>query len=147
MELYDLNHINHIQREGIIRVIKFLKENGDLINSQPGPHIISDDFYYNILEYDTTTDDQRVWESHRSYLDVHVPIKGKERIWHNFIGNVQLGEYVEKDDWQQSQAQPLSELIVQPGQILVFDREDIHKTGLIVDHAEKIKKAVFKVKY
>ncbi|WP_025728676.1 YhcH/YjgK/YiaL family protein [Atopobacter phocae] len=146
MELYDLRHVTQVKREAVMRVIDYLKDH-NLTDLEKGPHHVTNDFYFNVLEYQTTTPDQRVWESHRAYLDIHVPIKGQERIWHNFIDAVQLGDYVEGDDWQQSEATPMSELVIEPGQILVFDREDVHKTGLVAKESESIKKAVFKVKY
>ena len=108
---------------------------------------MDEDFFYNVISYATTTEDERPWENHHQYIDIHVPIKGFEKIAHAFVSEVELKDYVEEEDFQQSIASPSNYLTIKPGQILVLDSYDVHKTGLIVSEPEMIKKAVFKVKY
>ncbi|KAA9300141.1 MULTISPECIES: YhcH/YjgK/YiaL family protein [Aerococcus] len=146
MELYDMKHLDYTDRQALHRVAAYLKTH-DITEDEPGNHPIEEGFFYNVIAYDTTTPDQRVWESHRDYIDIHVPIEGKERIAHNFLAHMTLGGYDPGDDFQASEGPAQSELIIAPGQILVLDREDVHKTGLIVESSQSIKKAVFKVKY
>ncbi|MGX7401879.1 YhcH/YjgK/YiaL family protein [Aerococcus sanguinicola] len=141
-----MDHLEYTDRPPLHRVVDYLKTH-DISEDEPGNHAIEEGFFYNVIAYDTTTPDQRDWESHRDYIDIHVPIKGKEGIHHNFLVNMTLGDYVEADDFQASEGPAQSELIIAPGQILVLDREDVHKTGLMVEASESIKKAVFKVKY
>ena len=49
--------------------------------------------------YETTRPENRFWEAHRNYLDVHLMLDGQEQIDLNFIENVEQKEYVEKDDF------------------------------------------------
>ncbi|RLK62834.1 DUF386 domain-containing protein [Atopobacter sp. AH10] len=146
MELYRLNHLESLHREDVKRVVDYIRKH-DLSQDQPGPHEIEDGFYYNVLSYDSTDPENRMWESHKEYLDVHVPISGREGIHHSFIEDMELKEYIAADDWQKGEGEAQNRLAIEPGQILVFDREDMHKTGIKLDRSYPIKKAVFKVKY
>lgn len=146
MEFYELTQTEHIHRPEVQKVIDFLK-NHDLTDQTLGIHEVEEDFFYNVISYTTTTEDQRPWESHHQYIDIHVPIDGDEKIAHAFVSEVELKDYVENEDFQQSVATPSNYLTIKPGQLLVLDTYDIHKTGLIAHEPQMIKKAVFKVKY
>lgn len=146
MEFYELKHVDYINRPAVQKVIDFLKDN-DLTEQSLGIHEVDEDFFYNVISYATTTEDERPWENHHQYIDIHVPIKGFEKIAHAFVSEVELKDYVEEEDFQQSIASPSNYLTIKPGQILVLDSYDVHKTGLIVSEPKMIKKAVFKVKY
>ena len=95
---------------------------------------------------ETTDEEHRVWESHRAYYDVYVLFEGKERISYNFLSNMEEGDYDAEGDWQQMSGQALFDLIFTPGSLLLLDPNDAHKTGLIAEEADPIRKVVFKVK-
>ena len=113
---------------------------------EKGNHPVSDDFFYNVIEMTTTTEDERVWESHREFYDVHLIFEGRERIHYNFLSNMEEGDYDAEGDWQQMSGQALFDLIFTPGSLLLLDPNDAHKTGLIAEEAGPIRKVVFKVK-
>ena len=72
----------------------------DLASYEKGSHEIDGDrLFVNIVEYTTTTPEERFWEAHKNYLDVHVMIHGNEQIDLNFIQNMELKDFVEKDDF------------------------------------------------
>lgn len=53
----------------------------DLASYEKGSHEIDGDrLFVNIVEYTTTTPEERFWEAHKNYLDVHVMIHGNEQI-------------------------------------------------------------------
>ena len=63
----------------------------DLASYEKGSHEIDGDrLFVNIVEYTTTTPEERFWEAHKNYLDVHVMIHGNEQIDLNFIQNSDL---------------------------------------------------------
>ena len=103
-------------------------------------------FFYNVIEMETTDEEHRVWESHRDYYDVHVLFEGKERISYNFLSNMNLEDYVKEEDWQQMSGHSMFDIHFTPGAILLLDPNDAHKTGLKVDQAQDIRKIVFKVR-
>ena len=63
----------------------YYKEN-DMENMEAGIYKINgDEFFVNIVEYDTTTVENRFWEAHKEYLDLHLMLLGEERIDLNFL--------------------------------------------------------------
>lgn len=134
-----------IQHPALKKVLEFLKIH-DVSQDEKGNHLVSNDFFYNVIEMTTTTDDERVWESHREFYDVHLIFEGRERIHYNFLSNMEKGNYDAEGDWQQMSGQALFDLIFTPGSLLLLDPNDAHKTGLIAEEAGSIRKVVFKVK-
>ena len=61
----------------------------DLASYEKGSHEIDGErLFVNIVEYETTTPENRFWEAHKNYLDVHFMIHGTEQIDLNFIQNM-----------------------------------------------------------
>ncbi|MBD2844155.1 YhcH/YjgK/YiaL family protein [Paenibacillus sp. IB182496] len=42
---------------------------------------IKDRIYASVFEYETVAPDEMKWESHRAYIDLHVPLLGEECIF------------------------------------------------------------------
>ena len=81
-----------IQHLALKKVLEFLKIH-DVSQDKKGNHPVSDDFFYNVIEMTTTTDDERVWESHREFYVVHLIFEGKERIHYNFLSKMKEVDY------------------------------------------------------
>ncbi|AUW95834.1 YhcH/YjgK/YiaL family protein [Streptococcus pluranimalium] len=143
MEFYP--SIDHANKHVLLDLIKPILADLDLLNLETGMHPVNDDLYFNVIQYESTIEDQRVWESHRREYDVHYIISGEERIYHNFLNQMSLGNYDTESDWQEMTGQKASELVLLPGNVLIFDKEDAHKTGLKVTDSVMIKKIVFKI--
>ena len=119
----------------------------DLISYEKGSHPIDGErLFVNIVEYETTLPENRFWEAHRNYLDVHFMLDGQEQIDLNFIENMEQKEFVEQDDFLPMDGEPNSHVVLRPGDFLVCYPEDGHRTAVAVDGPEKIKKAIFKVR-
>ena len=72
----------------------------DLMGFEKGSHAIDGErLFVNIVEYTTTTPENRFWEAHRDYLDLHLMLHGAEQIDLNFIQNMEQKEYVPQDDF------------------------------------------------
>ena len=81
------------------------------------------------------------------YLDVHLMLDGTEQIDLNFIQNMQLKEFVEKDDFLPMDGDKNSSVVLNKGDFLVCYPSDGHRTAVKAkDEPETIKKAIFKVK-
>ena len=87
----------------------------------------------------------QLWESHRKEYDVHYIISGEERIYHNFLDQMTLADYDDKNDWQQMSGQKGSEIVLRQGNLLLLDANDAHMTGLMVNEEMTVKKIVFKL--
>ena len=130
----------------IKRCMDYAKEN-DLLSFAKGTHTIEgEDLFVNIVEYETTSADKRFWEAHRQYLDVHLMLEGSEQIDLNSIQNMEQKEYVEADDFLPMEGEKSTSVILKKGDFLICYPDDGHRTAVVVNGPEKIKKAIFKVR-
>ncbi|MDD6182522.1 MAG: YhcH/YjgK/YiaL family protein [Lachnospiraceae bacterium] len=119
----------------------------NLVSYEEGSHEIDGErLFVNIVEYTTTKPEERFWEAHKNYLDVHVMLQGTEQIDLNFIQNMDVKEFVEKDDFLPMDGDKNSSVILRDGDFLICYPSDGHRTAVAVQEPEKIKKAIFKVR-
>lgn len=100
----------------------------------------------NVAEYTTVKREERFWEAHKAYLDIHILVKGEETIDINFIENMKLGEYKEADDFLPMEGDMQASITLKPGDFLICYPEDAHRTGVIATKVSDLKKGIFKVK-
>lgn len=121
-------------------------KNNDLMAYEKGCHKIDGDkLFVNIVEYTTTTSDQRFWEAHKNYLDIHVMLRGPEQIDVNFIENMEQKAFVEQDDFLPLEGPKNGSVILDKGDFLICYPSDGHRTAVQVEKPVAIKKAIFKV--
>lgn len=101
--------------------------------------------FVNIVEYATTTPENRFWEAHRQYLDLHLMLLGEEQIDLNFIDDMEQKEYVEKDDFLPLVGEKKASIILNDGDFLICYPKDAHRTAVQVGVSQTIKKAIFKI--
>lgn len=119
----------------------------DLLSYEKGSHPIDGErLYVNIAEYETTTPENRFWEAHKQYLDLHFMIKGEERIDLAFIENMEQKDYVEKDDFLPLEGTPVVTAVLHENDFLICYPQDGHMTGLAADKPVSLKKAIFKIR-
>lgn len=132
--------------EQVKECFEYAKEH-NLASFEKGSHEIDGErLFVNIVEYTTTAAKERFWEAHRKYLDVHVMLHGTEQIDLNFIQNMDVKEFVEKDDFLPMDGEKNSSVVLQDGDFLICYPSDGHRTAVAVEEPEKIKKAIFKVR-
>lgn len=132
--------------EQIKECFEYAKQH-DLLQYEKGRHEIDGDrLFVNIAEYETTTAENRFWEAHKNYLDLHLMLNGQEQIDLNFIENMEVKEFVEKDDFLPLEGGKNADVIMRNGDFLICYPGDGHRTAVAVDGPEKIKKAIFKVR-
>ena len=91
----DLKDYSWLEEE-VLKCFRYAKEH-DLQGYEKGSHEIDgDDLFVNIVEYETTTPENRFWEAHRQYLDLHFMLRGPEQIDVNFIDNMEQKEFVRR---------------------------------------------------
>lgn len=132
--------------EQIQECFAYAKEH-DLASYEKGSHEIDGErLFVNVVEYTTTTASERFWEAHRQYLDLHLMLHGTEQIDLNFIENMDLKEFVEKDDFLPMEGEKNGSVILRDGDFLICYPSDGHRTAVAVDEPEAIKKAIFKIR-
>ncbi len=131
--------------EQIKACFDYAREN-DLLTYEKGSHTIDGEkLFVNIVEYMTTAAENRIWEAHKKYLDVHLLLDGKEQIDLNFIQNMDIGEFVEKDDFLPIHGEKNHSVVLGKGDFLICYPSDGHRTAIAVDEPQIVKKAIFKV--
>ena len=131
--------------DGIFECFNYAKENNLSAYDRGCHEIDAKRIFVNIAEYETVKPEDRFWEAHKDYLDVHVMLKGQERIDVNFIQNMELKEYVKKDDFLPMEGEKNASVVLREGDFLVCYPSDGHRTAVQVEEPETIKKAIFKV--
>ncbi len=119
----------------------------NLANFKPGRYEINGEtLFVNITEGTTTYAEQRFWEAHRAYLDLHLILSGTERIDFNFIDNMQQKPYVEADDFLPMEGEAKAFFVLEKDDFLLCNPHDAHRTGICPSIPGYLKKAIFKIK-
>ena len=119
----------------------------DLAGFDKGSHPIDGErLFVNIVEYTTTTPEERFWEAHRQYLDLHLMLRGQEQIDLAFIQSMAKKEYVPADDFLPMDGEKNASVVLRTGDYLICYPSDGHRTAVAVEGPETIKKAIFKIR-
>ena len=144
-------NLKDIERYGFLEslvkeALLHAKEN-NVINYEAGSHEIDGKkLFLNRVNYTTKNKEDRFWEGHKKYIDVHVVFEGKERINLNFKDNLSFKKYVEEDDFLEFEGDENSTVVLEKDDFLICYPEDIHMTCLKADEKESnVKKAIYKV--
>ena len=143
-------NINHektysILSKDLLTWFEYTKKNS-LADFEKGSYKIDgNEIFVNIVGYETCEKEDRFWEAHKKYIDVHLLLEGSEKIALNFIENLEQKEYEEESDFLPLEGEPNSYVELKKGDFLVCYPEDAHMTALKVKEKENIKKAIFKV--
>ena len=130
----------------IQKCFAYAKEH-DLAQFEKGKHEIDGDtLFVNIVEYTTTTPEERFWEAHREYLDLHLMLSGPEQIDLNFIESMEQKEFQPDSDFLPLEGEPNSHVVMEEGDFLICYPHDAHRTAVMVEEPVQIKKAIFKIK-
>ena len=141
----DLKDFGYLE-ENVRKCFDYAREH-DLLSYEKGSHPLDgDELFVNIVEYETTTPENRFWEAHRQYLDLHFMLRGPEQIDVNFIDNMEQKEFVEKDDFLPLEGEPNSHVVLNAGDFLLCYPADAHRTAVQVGSPATIKKAIFKIR-
>ena len=131
--------------DSVKKCFEYLESHKLLFFEKGSYEIDGKNIFVNIVEYDTCEKEDRFWEAHKKYIDIHFMIKGRERIELNFIENLTKKEYEEEGDFLPLDGESNSYVELCEGDFLICYPEDAHMTSLKVDEKENIKKAIFKV--
>ena len=71
---------------------------------------------------------------------------GQEQIDLSFVQNMQLKEYMEKNDFLSMDGEKNCSVVLYASDFLICDFSDAHRTGVAVEGKENIKKAILKSK-
>lgn len=136
-----LHHLNrYFLNKNFERFKEELKLPGPLPVTLPKP------FKAVQLEYYTTEWDYNKFESHRSYIDVHVMIEGVELIGINCTKELEtITEYDGSNDYQLFGGMTRDQFILPKDHFIVLFPGEAHLTGGRIKQRKKIIKIVYKI--
>ena len=124
-------------------------ENTDFSKLEDGTYNISDDLFYILATYNTTSNmGEKPAEAHRKYIDLQYMIYGEEKIGYADIRNPKMSQelYDEKNDAELfSRIESEGFIILKKGMYAVFFPQDVHRPGISIKETRGIRKAIFKL--
>jgi len=130
----------------IKKAFEYLKQT-DFSKLEIGKHIVDgDDLYAMVQEYDTKDNADAKLEAHRKYIDVQYIISGEELIGVKPLINQEPCKQYDAENDYALYDDTCSFIKVTLGQFAVLFPEDLHKPGIKVVAAAKVKKVVMKVR-
>lgn len=143
-----LNELSRIS-DYFDKCIKFMQEH-ELSELSLGKHHISDEIHVTVEEYETQESNEKRFESHREYIDLQYVIAGSEIIEVSDIVNLRDSTPYNKEKdiifYEDVITHKRTEkVILNADNFAVLFPEDGHKPGVICDHKQRVRKAVFKI--
>ncbi len=116
---------------------------------EEGTHYLRGEEMYGMIQsYETKDRSDRLWESHRKYVDLQYCLSGGEVIdWEKIEKLTPDGDYMADKDailYQKTETPSVS-LIMQPGRYALLFPEDGHRPGVIDGAHPGTKKVVVKI--
>ena len=131
--------------EGMGEVIEFHKQN-NIADYPCGKHIISDDIYVSLQEYNTKNEEDALPEAHRKYIDVQIMAYGKEKMGYADYSLMSENIAYDSETDLEFLNGEVEYLTASPDNFFVFYPNDAHKPAIKIGTNEKVKKAIFKLK-
>lgn len=99
--------------------------------------------YATRFTYETIPVEDAFFEAHRRYLDIHLMLRGEERVDIAHPDGLELFRH--EDDFYAYHGEADQTLVLKPGEFLVVFPGDAHRIKVQVDGPKTVSKAVFKV--
>lgn len=131
--------------KNITDVCNFIKNN-DLALLANGKHVINDESWIVISEYQTKPQCKPTMEAHKNYVDIQFTIVGKEILFFNELEDQPLvKEYDESADYALYSAPTYGNIVLENGTFTILFPSDLHSGSYSVEEGVYVKKAVVKM--
>jgi YhcH/YjgK/YiaL family protein len=135
-----------------LAINKFFKEAFNFIrdnvlnNIEIGDYKIDKDFIFaKVREYETRTEKESSWESHKNYIDIQYLISGKEYLGYSNIDKMKK-EYYQNDKDTLVLTGKGNFLIMDNNSFAILFPQDAHMPGVMIYKQEIVKKVIIKIK-
>lgn len=129
-----------------MRAVEYL--NGlDVNNLSLGKHIVNANFFYNVLEYETTCEDNKPFESHCKNVDIQFLLSGEEIMQVADITRLQVitpYNSIEDTVLYSPKVTP-AKIVLRPGSVMILFQRDAHRSMALNGKRCKVKKIVGKL--
>ena len=99
--------------------------------------------YVTLNEYETLPLEDTFYEAHKRYLDIHVLVKGEERV--DLASPAGLEEFEHRGDFTAYHGAAEQTVILDPSNFLVVFPDDAHRIKIQTNGPSAVSKAVFKI--
>ena len=132
--------------EGVRLALQYMAEH-DLENFAPGKfQIDGDNVVFEVSEIETKKPEEKLFETHKNHIDIHITLEGEEWFGHGTLDNMtQSGEYNAEKDSTYYTGEGVY-LQAPKGRFILFMPEDVHKAGVYFNQQGRVKKIVIKIK-
>ncbi len=96
--------------------------------------------------YETVSDEDSFFEAHEKFLDIHLMLRGSERVEIATPDTLEPFRSEPENDFYGYRGQGWQKLVLSPGDFLVVFPADAHKIKMYLGEPATVTKAVFKVK-
>jgi biofilm protein TabA len=113
-----------------------------------GKHELADGVFANVGRYATEPAEERLFESHRKYIDVQIVVEGRERVDVAPLAvAVEIEAYSEEGDcaFHHAPAEFTSQIALTEGAFVILEPSDAHKPNCTLDELYNITKVVGKI--
>lgn len=112
-----------------------------------GRHNVNEGFFYNVIDYETTGEVDKLYESHRMYIDIQMLISGEEIMQVTDIDRMLIAHPydVDKDCTLYEPSAITSSTILRPGSIMILYPKDGHRSMSIGHKGCMVRKIVGKI--
>ena len=145
---------NEIQNKSLAKDIRFCiefakKNENKILSLVNGSYDVGyNNIKMNLGKYFTKSENEKIWESHKKYLDVQIMINGTEKVAISNIRNMEVKSFDSEKDLVILEGEKEFDLVMRTGDVLVFFPNDVHKPELNIsetDNSGSIRKIVTKV--
>lgn len=105
-----------------------------------------DNVWLNCFDYETIPEEESFYEAHERYGDIHIMLRGSEKVCISHPETLDRFEYTPENDFAAYRGAAQHTLILRPGTFLVVFPGDAHKIKMHLGEPENVRKAVFKFK-
>ena len=105
--------------------------------------IEGESLYVTRFDVETSSDEGRLFEYHRRYLDIFVTVQGEERVDIATPGVLTVTE--QRGDYWGCAGKAEQSVQLSPGRFLVLFPGDAHRPGMAAEKPEGISRIVFKI--
>lgn len=134
--------------ENLRNAIRCVRQDNFLDELRAKKRLEGDGFYVMLQEYETNSDENGRWETHKKHIDIQYVLSGEERTGYAYIAD--LGQILEssqeRDFYFYEEPAAADWITVHGGEFVIFFPTDGHKPSLHVnDTVSRVTKVVFKV--